>query len=228
MRASEDLQAARSIFDESLALFRSGEDPWGAVFALNSLGRLAEAEGRYAAARSLYGESMALFRQITDTWGRGTAVPYWDLIFPNEVDQEEVGLAALRQGAYEDAKTLIEERLKQWREIGNQTGMVLSLIGFAALSLAHSLPKPFPEQDEVRFQHARRGTALLAAADALAKARGFRQGLGLFRWEQTEFDHWLATAHAQLDDATFAAAWAEGQAMTLEQAVEYALAPDVQ
>ena len=229
MRASGDLQGARSIFDESLALFRSGEDPWGAVFALNSLGRLAEAEGRYAVARSLYGESMALLRQVADTWGRRTTAPFWDLIFPNElVGQEEMGRAALRQGAYEDAKTLIEERMKQWREIGNQTGMVLSLIGFAALALAHSLPKPSPEQDEVRFQHARRGTALLAAAGALAKARGFRQGLGLFRWEQTEFDHWLATAHAQLDDATFAAAWAEGRAMTLEQAVEYALAPEVQ
>ena len=102
--------------------------------------------------------------------------------------------------------------------------MVLSLIGFAALALVHSLPKPSPEQDEVRFQHARRGTALLAAADALAKARGFRQGLGLFPWEQTEFDQWLATAHAQLDDATFAAAWAEGRAMTLQQAIEYSLA----
>jgi len=225
MRASEDLQAARSIFDESLALFRSGEDPWGAEFALNSLGRLAEAEGRYAVARSLYGESMALLRQVADTWGRGTTAPFWDLIFPNElVGQEEMGRAALRQGAYEDAKTLIEERMKQWREIGNQTGMVLSLIGFAALALVHSLPKPSPEQDEVRFQHARRGTALLAAADALAKARGFRQGLGLFPWEQTEFDQWLATAHAQLDDTTFAAAWAEGRAMTLQQAIEYSLA----
>jgi len=69
---------------------------------------------------------------------------------------------------------------------------------------------------------------LLAAADALAKARGFRQGFRLFLRDQAEFDHWLATAHAQLDDAVFAAAWAEGQAMTLEQAIEYALAPDVQ
>jgi hypothetical protein len=175
------LETIREYATLRLALFRSSEDPWGAEFALNSLGRLAEAEGRYAADRSLYGESIALFRQITDTWRRGTTAPFWDLIFPNElVGQEEMGRAALHQGAYEDAKTLIEERMKQRREIGNQTGMVLSLIGFAALSLAHSLPKPFPEQDEVRFQHAGRGSALLAAAGALAKARGFRQGLGLF------------------------------------------------
>jgi hypothetical protein len=30
------------------------------------------------------------------------------------------------------------------------------------------------------------------------------------------------------DGTVFASAWAEGRAMTLEQAIEYALAPDVQ
>jgi hypothetical protein len=35
-----------------------------------------------------------------------------------------------------------------------------------------------------------------------------------------------AAARAQLDDATFAAAWAEGRAMTVEQAIAYALADD--
>jgi hypothetical protein len=97
--------------------------------------------------------------------------------------------------------------------------MGLSLIGFAALALARGQPKPSPEQDEVRLRHGRRGTVLLAAADTLAKARGFRQGFRLFPWNQAEFDHWLATAHAQLNDAAFEAAWAEGQAMTLEQAI---------
>ena len=33
-------------------------------------------------------------------------------------------------------------------------------------------------------------------------------------------------AYTQLDGAVFAAAWAEGRAMTLEQAIEYALAAE--
>jgi hypothetical protein len=41
-------------------------------------------------------------------------------------------------------------------------------------------------------------------------------------------DHDVAAVRAQLDDATFAAAWAEGQAMSLEQAVAYALAEPVE
>jgi len=203
--ASGDEPSTRSLYEESLALFRSVDDPWGTAFALNSLGRRAAAEGRYAAARSLYAESMALFRQVGDKWGRGT-----------ELFGE--GFAALHQGAYEDAKALFDARMDQWREIGNQTGMLLALIGFAALALAQGGPKSPPVQGESGSRRARRGTVLLAASDTVAKARGFR----LFPWDQSEFDHWLAAAHAQLDDAAFTAAWAEGRAMTLEQGVALA------
>ena len=41
---------------------------------------------------------------------------------------------------------------------------------------------------------------------------------------QVQYQREVAAARAVLDDATFAAAWAEGRAMTLEQAVAYALA----
>ena len=162
-------------------------------------------QSRYAPARSLYGESKALFLQVGDKWGRGT-----------ELFGE--GFAALRQGAYEDAKVLFDEHLCLWREIGNQAGVARSLMGFAALALASSQTRPSSTGDEVRLQQARRGTVLLAASDAQAKARGVR----LLPWDQAEFDHWLAIAHAQLDAAAFEAAWAEGTAMTLEQAVALA------
>ena len=41
--------------------------------------------------------------------------------------------------------------------------------------------------------------------------------------EQAEYDRNLAVARAQLDEATFAVAWAEGRMFSLEQAVAYAL-----
>ena len=205
--ASGDAKGTRPIYEESLALFRSIDDPWGSAFALNSLGRVAAAEGRYAEARSLHGESTALFRQVGDKWGRGTEL----------MGQ---GFAALHQGDFADANVLFHERMALWREIGNQTGMLLALIGFAALALAQGQPWPSPKRDGLRFANARRGTVLLAAAEGLAKARGFR----LFPWDQAEFDRWRAAARAQLDDAAFVAIWAEGRAMTLEQAIEYAIA----
>jgi predicted ATPase len=203
--ASGNEPSTRSLYEESLALFRSVDDPWGTAFALNSLGRLAAIEGRYAASRSLYGESKALFLRVGDKWGRGT------VLFGE-------GLAALRQGAYEDAKALFDEHFGLWREIGNQSRMTLSFIGFAVLALAPGQTKPSSVPDEFRAQDARRGAMLLAAADRLGKATGFR----MLPWDQAEFDHWLATARAQVGDAAFASAWAEGRAMTLEQATALA------
>jgi tetratricopeptide (TPR) repeat protein len=208
---SGNAPATRSLYEESLALFRSVDDPWGSAFALNSLGRLAAIEGRYAEARSLYGESKALFLRARDTWGRGT------VLFGE-------GLAALHQGAYEDAKALFDEHLALWREIGNQSRMTLSFIGFAVLALTDGRTTSSSAPDEHPARRARRGTVLLAAAEALAKARGFR----MLPWDQAEFDHWLATAHAQLDDAAFAVALAEGRALTLEQAIVLAGEPDRQ
>ena len=45
----------------------------------------------------------------------------------------------------------------------------------------------------------------------------------LSRADQIEHDRVVANARAQLDEATWETAWAEGRAMTLEQAIAYAL-----
>jgi hypothetical protein len=45
----------------------------------------------------------------------------------------------------------------------------------------------------------------------------------LFQAHRQEFDRAAATARGQLDETTWQAAWAEGRAMTLEQAIAYAL-----
>ena len=41
--------------------------------------------------------------------------------------------------------------------------------------------------------------------------------------DRAPYEGSVAAVRSQLDEATFAAAWAEGRAMTLEQAVAYAL-----
>jgi hypothetical protein len=64
---------------------------------------------------------------------------------------------------------------------------------------------------------------LFGAAEALSAISSFRRE----NPEQAFYERHQATTQAVLGDAAFAAAWAEGQAMTLEQAIEYALAPDV-
>jgi hypothetical protein len=41
--------------------------------------------------------------------------------------------------------------------------------------------------------------------------------------DRVDVEHDLPTVRAQLGETSFAAAWAEGRAMTLEQAITYAL-----
>jgi predicted neutral ceramidase superfamily lipid hydrolase len=55
--------------------------------------------------------------------------------------------------------------------------------------------------------------------------QAFCQALGsdLDPADRREYDRILAAVRAQLDEATFNAAWAEGRKMTLEQAIEYVL-----
>ena len=65
----------------------------------------------------------------------------------------------------------------------------------------------------------------LHAARIFGAAEALRETLGapLFPSYRDHYQRGITAARAQLDDQTFVAAWAEGQAMTLEQMIEYAL-----
>jgi hypothetical protein len=60
---------------------------------------------------------------------------------------------------------------------------------------------------------------LLGWAQASFQRYGVRQDPAILK----EYNHVLAAVRAQLDEATLNAAWAEGQAMTQEQAIAFAL-----
>ncbi len=61
---------------------------------------------------------------------------------------------------------------------------------------------------------------LFGAAELLRESLRSRRD----RDYQTEIAEHINSTQASLGHTAFAAAWAEGQAMTLEQAIEYALA----
>jgi len=66
-----------------------------------------------------------------------------------------------------------------------------------------------------------RAARLLGATEAVREA--IQIGLSAAYPDRIEYDRYVAAVRAQLDEAVFAAAWAEGRALTLEQAIEYAL-----
>jgi hypothetical protein len=100
---------------------------------------------------------------------------------------------------------LFRTSLAQMRELGDRWVITHCLRGLAGVAAAQSKPE----------QAAR----LFGATETLLNTTG----LQLEPSEQIEHDQYIAVARAQLDQATFAAAWAAGGALSLEQAIEEAL-----
>ncbi len=115
------------------------------------------------------------------------------------------GYVALARGDLEKAKRLFKENLQQRRQLGSKRDLIGSLVGFAHLAAAHGRMLP--------------AACLLGAVQGLLEALG----LGLEPIVRVDCDRALAVVRAASDDEAFAAAWDAGRAMTLEQAVEYAL-----
>jgi hypothetical protein len=91
------------------------------------------------------------------------------------------------------------------KELQNKREIAESLERFATLAVGRRQPQ--------------RATRLLGAAAALRE----RIGAPLPPVDRADYDRDVASAHAQLDEVTFDAAWAAGQALTLEQAIAEAL-----
>jgi tetratricopeptide (TPR) repeat protein len=112
---------------------------------------------------------------------------------------------AMYRGLPEQARALIAENLLLLRELGDKKYSALSLAGMSGLVAAGGHPQA--------------AARLLGASEALLGALGIVIHAG----DQPDHDRNVAAVREQLDEATFDAAWAEGRAMSLEQAVSYAL-----
>ena len=201
--AACDYAGAHVRLEESLAYARATLTPWFVAQALNSLGDLARLEGAYTTAEQRYEESLALFRE-TD---------------PKIVDIPAVlhnlGHVTLVRGDYTRARGLFEESLTLHHGLGNKAGMAESLAGLAGVLAQARGPGETPEGGHEVLRAAR----LFGASDAL------REAINAPMWpaERADYERNLAAARAQMDEATWQAAWAEGRAMTLEQAAACAL-----
>jgi tetratricopeptide (TPR) repeat protein len=113
-----------------------------------------------------------------------------------------LGLLAQTQGDYQQARLRYQESLMLDQEMGYHWGTLSYLAGFGALAQALGKPEP--------------AAKLLGASEALRETTAYNNYL----LNGIRFDDAIAAARAP----QFAAAWQEGQRMTMEQAVAYALA----
>jgi tetratricopeptide (TPR) repeat protein len=116
-----------------------------------------------------------------------------------------IGLVERHSGEAERARTLLMESLRLGLEIKHQVLQVHVLAYLAGVTETLGLLK--------------RAARLFGAAEALNDTYGFSiQGGDLPDWERSR-----ARVREQLDETTFDVLWAEGQAMSLEEANSYAL-----
>jgi predicted ATPase len=231
------MAAAQVILEETLLLSRQFDMKAGIAEALIGLGAIAIGQGEYTRATPLLEESLVLFREIGGTHGISSALNYQ-------------GQVALALGDYTRAAALYAESLALRREMGDRRGSVAMIAALAQATLAqgdvvraHALSAECLNLAlDLNYQQGIAwGISELAstasvmgmferAARLWGAEEALREAATLVIWPDVQriYDRTIAAAHAQSDATTFAAAWAEGQTMTLDEAVAYALvSPEV-
>lgn len=195
LAALGDMTAARMLLEEEVALYQALEDAWGLTLALNGLGWIAAQQGDYATARTHLAAALVLRRAKADKWSIGQSLNL-------------LGEVLQRQGELEQASTLYRKYLVLAREVDDKAGMVLVLSNLGTLA-------QIQRQDE-------RAACLFAVAATLHKLAGDAGNQTLTT--PADQERAIAAIRTNLGEEIFAARWSEGQALTLEQAIEYALA----
>lgn len=192
----DDLERAQPYTAENLALCRERGDKWGIAEALTDLGWNAALLGDYARGIPLLEESLALERELENIYGIAFAL-------------FALGISRLLFGEANEAAKLLQESLTLFHHMEHKWFIGGCLDGLAGVASARHQPMP--------------ATRLWGASDQLLESIG---GSTPTFWTHYVEEPILASIRSQLDEAAFEAAYAEGRAMAMEQAIQYALQTD--
>jgi len=194
-----EFDEANLLLEEALSRARAVRDENAVAWALYLLGNASWAESRDGArAQHLYAESLPRAREA-------------DVAFLVILLLFGLGQIALTEGDLAQAHALFQEVLSaysEWGEWGWRVGH--GLWGFAALAAARGMPA--------------RAAMLLGAADLRFEYLGLRDRVNLGVRDDAAFEADVASIGAQLGEPKFVAAWAEGRALVLQEAITLALA----
>jgi predicted ATPase/DNA-binding CsgD family transcriptional regulator len=226
-RASNDYAVARALYEESLAILRELGDIWGIAETLWDFARVAFYQGDHTAGNPLCEESLAIFRELGDRrriaeilGSLGGYMAFYQGNYIAELTSMEESLAIMRelgdrrssarllwflghaafvQDDYAKARTFYEEALAILQELGIKWFIASCLDGLAEVAVAQGQPA--------------------WAAHLLSAAALLREALGVSPppYNLANYERAVDTTRAQLGEERFAAAWAEGREMTLEQ-----------
>jgi tetratricopeptide (TPR) repeat protein len=200
----EDYAKAYACSRESIGLLRQIGDKWALLWPLNQLGFLVRLKGDHPQARALLGESLTIARELGIRDAMADAL-------------RELGVIAWGEGEHQAARALLRESISLLRDIGTEgtrPSIWRCLEALAAVAWAAKTP-----------EKATRAVRLLGAATALREAVGTTSPSRTLS-DLPDSEGILAETRVTLGEAAFEHAWTAGRAMTLEQAVAFALQED--
>lgn len=230
-RAVDDNVGARNRLEESVRIFRRLGNESGLSTALRWLGMVLIDLDCLGEAQDALARSLDLARREAGRFGEAQSLAF-------------LGELSRAAGDYAEGERLNMEIACAFREVGSPTqiGIALQNAGFAALRLGAisrarqhfvesltNLPVDTKLASPVscaglaawcaasgRFEEAAR---LFGAVAAQLSSTGYT----LNRVDRRDHDHGLTQAHKALSAVEFETAWREGQALSFEAAVQYAL-----
>jgi tetratricopeptide (TPR) repeat protein len=228
----EEHEQAKELFEESLALSREMSDTWWLATSLLNLAFVSNSRGDYERETELYEESMDLFRGLGDKQSLAYCL-------------NNLAMVVYSQGDLERAAQLTEEAVVLQRELGNRRGVALGLcnlgwiallqddLGRAADLYRESLSLSWDAGLNPLIQSALEGVACVAgvggeteraaqlwgAAQSLHETKGIPRDIDFL----AEADVRISAVRSGMGEEEWEEAWRKGQAMTLDEAVSYAL-----
>ena len=225
-----DYERATSLLEEGLAVSREIEDDLNAAYVLTYLGLMVYYTGDLERAGALWRECATMHREYEERTGLGMAL-------------HGLGLVAIGQGDLNLAANLLDEGLALHRAVGDRRYIAIVLdsqgrlartrgdVARAASLFTESLILRKKMGDKQGLAESLEAMASVAASQPEKAARVFgaaealREAIGapVPPVERPDYDRAVAAARAQLGEVAFSSGWAEGRAMTLEQAMSCAL-----
>ncbi len=228
-----DAETARMLYEKSVGIGRELEDRVSIAASLIGLGLVMLDRADLAGAQSLFGETCTLCAEIGDRWGLAMSL-------------NNLGLVASAHGEMERARTLHEASLAVRREMQDQWGLAMSLSNLGTLAaqegnysraralLAESLTIRRALRDRAGIAYSFEGLAALAARAGdldravcilgAEEALSETMGASLAASVDAEHGRVLAEIGEAAAKPEYRAAWQRGRAMTLDQAIDFALA----
>lgn len=227
-----DYIAARTYHEKSLELARFEQDESGMAASLGYLGNIATATGDFEGAKTYFTASLELRRALNDAWGVAASLNNLGLLARNRRDWTEarrrlaaslemrralgdrrclaislnlLGQCDCEEGDLSSAREHLEESLNLSLEVGDKRSIAYAVEAFAALAMYEERP-----------EHA---TLLFGFAAALRETIGSP----LPPSEQPAYSAKQRNLQMTLGEAAYQHQRLTGKALSLEQAVNYAL-----